>query len=124
MLCYFMNCRKYVKLLCHWFRGEKIEVQTTDNKKRPCVFIRTDNVSVVVIATSYELDDRGAGVRVPIGSRIFSSQRRPDRFWGTSSLLYNGCGGLFIRWLSDRGVKLISHIHLSGEVKNGGAVYC
>jgi hypothetical protein len=29
--------------------------------------------SVVGIATSYGLDDRGVGVRVPVGSRIFSS---------------------------------------------------
>jgi hypothetical protein len=30
--------------------------------------------SVVVIASSYGLDDRGVGVRIPIGSRIFSLQ--------------------------------------------------
>jgi hypothetical protein len=35
--------------------------------------------SVVAIATSYGLDDRGVGVRVPVGSRIFSSPTRPDR---------------------------------------------
>jgi hypothetical protein len=46
--------------------------------------------SVVGIATGYGLDDRGVGVRVSIGSRIFSSPRRPDRFWGPSSLLSNG----------------------------------
>jgi hypothetical protein len=34
---------------------------------------------VVDIATSYGLDDRGVGVRVPVGSRIFSSPNRPDR---------------------------------------------
>jgi hypothetical protein len=33
------------------------------------------------IATVYGLDDRGVGVRVPVGSRIFSSLRRPDRLW-------------------------------------------
>jgi hypothetical protein len=31
------------------------------------------------IATGYGLDDREVGVRVPVGSRIFSSPRRPDR---------------------------------------------
>jgi hypothetical protein len=35
--------------------------------------------SVVGIATGYGLDDRGVEVRVPVGSRIFSSPRRPDR---------------------------------------------
>jgi hypothetical protein len=38
--------------------------------------------SVVGIATDYGLDDRGVGVRVPVGSRIFSSPPRPDRLWG------------------------------------------
>jgi hypothetical protein len=32
--------------------------------------------------TGYGLDDRGVGVRVPVGSRIFSSPRGPDRLWG------------------------------------------
>jgi hypothetical protein len=35
--------------------------------------------SAVGIATSYGLDDRGVGVRVPVGSRIFSSPDRPDQ---------------------------------------------
>jgi hypothetical protein len=34
--------------------------------------------SVVGIETSYRLDIRGVGVRVPVGSRIFSSPCRPD----------------------------------------------
>jgi hypothetical protein len=33
--------------------------------------------SVVGIATGYWLDDRGVGVRVPVGSRIFSTSSRP-----------------------------------------------
>jgi hypothetical protein len=35
--------------------------------------------SGVGIATSYGLDGRRIGVRVPVGSRIFSSPSRPDR---------------------------------------------
>jgi hypothetical protein len=46
--------------------------------------------SVVGIATSYGLDGRGVGVRVPVGSRIFSFSRRPDRLWGPPNLLSNG----------------------------------
>jgi hypothetical protein len=38
--------------------------------------------SAVGIANGHGLDDRGVGVRVPVRSRIFSSPRRPDRFWG------------------------------------------
>jgi hypothetical protein len=33
--------------------------------------------SIVGIATSYRLDNRGVGVRVPVGSRIFSTSSRP-----------------------------------------------
>jgi hypothetical protein len=35
--------------------------------------------SAVSIVTGYGLGDREVGDRVPVGSRIFSSPRRPDR---------------------------------------------
>jgi hypothetical protein len=38
--------------------------------------------TAVGIAMGYGLDDRGVGVRVAVGSRIFSSPCRPDRPWG------------------------------------------
>jgi hypothetical protein len=50
---------------------------------------------VVVIATGYGLEERGVGFRVQVGSRIFSSPRRPDRLWGPPSLLSNGYRGSF-----------------------------
>jgi hypothetical protein len=55
--------------------------------------------SAVGIVTGYGLDDRGVGVRVPVGSRTFSSPRRPDRLWGPPSLsiLSNGYRELFRR---------------------------
>jgi hypothetical protein len=49
--------------------------------------------SAVGIATGYGLDDLGVGVRVPLGSRIFSSPRCPDRLWGPFSRLSNGYRG-------------------------------
>jgi hypothetical protein len=49
---------------------------------------------VVGIATSYGLDDRGVGVQVPVGVRIFTSPRRPDRLWGSPNLLCNGYWGV------------------------------
>jgi hypothetical protein len=52
--------------------------------------------SSVGIATGYGLDDRDVPIRVPVGSRIFSSPRRPDRLWGPPSLS-NGYRGLFLR---------------------------
>jgi hypothetical protein len=53
--------------------------------------------SAVVTATGYGLDDREVGVRVPVGSRIFSSPSRPDRLWGSPNLLSNGLPGIFPR---------------------------
>jgi hypothetical protein len=51
--------------------------------------------SVVSIAIGYGLDDRGVGVLVLLGSRIFSSPCRPDWLWGPRNLLPNGYWGSF-----------------------------
>jgi hypothetical protein len=51
--------------------------------------------SVVGMATSYGLDDRVVGVRVPVGWIMFSSPRRPDLIWRPPYLLSNGYRGLF-----------------------------
>jgi hypothetical protein len=53
--------------------------------------------SSVSIATGYGLDDRGVGARVPVGSRIFFSPRRPDRLWDPPNLLSNVYRGPFPR---------------------------
>jgi hypothetical protein len=45
--------------------------------------------SVDDIATGYGLDDRGVGISVPLGSRIFSSTQLPHQFWGPATLLSN-----------------------------------
>jgi hypothetical protein len=59
------------------------------------IFSSSSVYSAVGITTGYGLDDRGVGVRAPVGSRILSSPRRPDRLWGPPNLLSNGYGGLF-----------------------------
>jgi hypothetical protein len=57
--------------------------------------VEVNRDSVVGIATSYGLDDQEVGVRVPVGSRIFSSPRRPDWLGDQPNLLSNGYQGLF-----------------------------
>jgi hypothetical protein len=44
-----------------------------------CDMLQIVKVSRAGIATGYGLDDQGVEVGVPVGSRIFSSPRRPDR---------------------------------------------
>jgi hypothetical protein len=43
--------------------------------------------STVGTATVYRLGDRAVGVRIPEGSRDFTSLYRQDQRWGTPSLL-------------------------------------
>jgi hypothetical protein len=75
----------------------------------------------VGIATGYGLDDGGVGVRIQVGSRIFSSPRRPDRPWGPPSLLPNGYRGYPLG--SGLGVKLITHLKLVPRSRKCGSIY-
>jgi hypothetical protein len=57
---------------------------------------RSFNSPIAVgIATDYELDDRGVGVRAPVGLRILSPSC-PDRLWVPSYLLYLEYRGSFL----------------------------
>jgi hypothetical protein len=79
--------------------------------------------SVVSIATGYGLDDRGVGVRVPVGSRIFCSPCPPDRFWGPTSLVPNGYRGLFPRGHSSRSVRLTTHFQPVPRSRKYGSIH-
>jgi hypothetical protein len=74
---------------------ENIFAIRISNIKSPPLYCRRRD-SAVGIEAGYRLDNRGVGARVPVGSRIFSSPRHPDRLWGPSNLLYNGYWGLFL----------------------------
>jgi hypothetical protein len=67
--------------------------------------------SVVGMATGYRLDNRGVGVQIPVGSRIFSSPCRLDR------LLSNGCRGLFPQEAEQPGRETDHSPPVSAEVK-------
>jgi hypothetical protein len=47
------------------------------------------------MATGYGMEDGGVGIRVPVGSRIFTSPYRLDRLWYPLGLLANGNRGVF-----------------------------
>jgi hypothetical protein len=78
--------------------------------------------SAVGIATGYGLDDRGVAVRVPVGSRMFSSPRRPDRLWGPPSLL-SVSGALSPGGKSGRGMKLTTHLQLVPRSTKCGSIH-
>jgi hypothetical protein len=71
--------------------------RTIPHKIRDFQFPTIGRDGSVGIATGYGLDDRGVVVRVPVGSRIFSSPQRPDWLWGPLNLLSNGYRCLFPR---------------------------
>jgi hypothetical protein len=64
---------------------ENILLQTLtfmETENGPTIYVRASNISgrqdtAVGVATGYVLDDRGVGVQVPAGSRIFSTSSRP-----------------------------------------------
>jgi hypothetical protein len=73
--------------------------------------------SVVDIATGYGLNDRGIGVQVPVGSRIFSSPRRPHRLWDPPNLLSKGRRVLFFLRVERPERKAEHFPPISAEVK-------
>jgi hypothetical protein len=80
-------------------------------------------VSAVGMVTDYELDDRGDGLQVPVGSRIFYSPRLTDRSWGPSSLLSDEYQGLFPREESDKGMKLTTHLQPVPRSRKRGSIH-
>jgi hypothetical protein len=88
----FWWCEK-VTLNCSIGRMENCMNQEIEIKHLEETDLESRDISVG-IAIGYWLD-YWSEVGVPVGSRIFSSPRRPERLWGPLSLLSNGYRGLF-----------------------------
>jgi hypothetical protein len=73
--------------------------------------------NVVGIAAGYVLDDRGVGVRVPVGSRILTSPYLPDRLWGAPNLLSNGHRAALFQGVKRQGRETDHSAPISAEVK-------
>jgi hypothetical protein len=81
------------------------------------LFLAGSGIAVVGIATGYGLDDRGVGVRVPVGARIFSSPRRPYRLWGSPNLPIQWVLGTLSPGLKRPGREPDHPLPASAEVK-------
>jgi hypothetical protein len=80
----------------HWFSPTNTMVQTSESRlcEKFGVYKKGQD-SIVGTATGYGPDDLGAGVRVLVGERIFTSPYRADRLWGPSNVLSHRYRGLF-----------------------------
>jgi hypothetical protein len=79
-------------LLLSWSPIRILAVELARNKPKLNRIIIGGSSSSIF---SYGLDDRGVGVRIPVGVRIFTSPNRPDRLWVPPNLLSNGYRGPF-----------------------------
>jgi hypothetical protein len=87
----YSNCKFWISSKSVWWKyeGGSINRSQMDIERKTCdirawkkylfLDMSSTNISVVGIATTYGLDDRGVGVRVPVGTIIFSSPHPPDR---------------------------------------------
>jgi hypothetical protein len=95
----YKNVKQTIRLTGKYFGRFEVGINLTRTCVRwydkvdykVCMFLISPiNMVGAGIATGYELDHQGVGVRVPVGSRMFCSPRRPDQLWGPPSLLSNG----------------------------------
>jgi hypothetical protein len=104
LCCQLEEKRGYIFWKKFFFKGQRSPKHSFRQQHYLVMYIVTKSCSLfkygsvcssVGIATGYGLDDWWVGVRVPVGSRIFSSSRRPDRLCGSPNLLSKGYRGSF-----------------------------
>jgi hypothetical protein len=76
-------------------RGGRVLVTTDCNLNKGSMKCLRSRDSAVGIATGYGLHDRGVGVRVPVGSRIFTSPFVQTGSWVHPTAYRMGIGGSF-----------------------------
>jgi hypothetical protein len=116
VLTYYIKTLHRLKPLWQIFMKMACQIQLIERIKNSCD-------SIVGTVNGYMLDDQGVRVRVPVGSRIFSSPRRPYWLWDPPSLLSNGYQGLFPRGESGRGMKLTTHFQLVPRSRKCGYIH-
>jgi hypothetical protein len=79
--------------------------------------------SLVGIATGYGLDDRGVGIRVPVGSRIFTSPCRPDQLGRPTQPLNQWVPGALSPGAKRPGCEAYHSPPTSAEVKKGECIH-
>jgi hypothetical protein len=115
-----LNQQQATKYSCAVTKNSQIVLATVTFSESTHIKCRSRD-SVVSIATGYGLE--GVEIRVPVGSRIFSFPRHPDRLWGPFNLLSNEYRGLFFRVQSGRGVKLTTHLQLVLRSRKCGSIH-
>jgi hypothetical protein len=99
-----------IRVMLPWNRDQLQKVHIIRRIVERKVRIKRESVTVmynsaVGIATGYELDDQGAGVRVPVRVKIFTTLCRPDRR------------------SSSQGVKLTTHLQLVTRSRKRGSTH-
>jgi hypothetical protein len=99
------DATRFHRNVCKFLRDYTAEVSTLQRGTSPkTLFAKlwllkllrlVSRDSAVAVATSYWLDDRGVGVRVPVGSKILTSPCYPNWLWVRPTSYLVGTGGSF-----------------------------
>jgi hypothetical protein len=102
IFCYFTLLHKACEEALRYISKHEVEcgytgeyVNTSKHSKHCDIETLTiGRGSILCIESKKGLEDRGVGVRIPVGTRTVTSPYRPERFWGPPSLISIGYRGL------------------------------
>jgi hypothetical protein len=121
----YINSVTHVSMLYYYpFHCTKSSVSSTSVSDGVCHQNVTRNYWEAVTATGYGMDNRGVGVKVPVGAQILFSVCCPDRLWSSPSSHLMGTWVSFLG-VNGRGVKLTTHLNLCcGQETTAFTEYC